>query len=293
MARQGRARWWLQWRGDKWSGADLLRRDCRRRQRKSVARSTPASRSSPRWCSPGGWVRAVRPPPHRGAGHRRAQHGRRGARRRRGVIFHTDKGSQYTSDAFAAACAKLGGDGRLALGRRRVVLLARSYHAAARRPGRRGGWRDRCRGSGGKVGRRRLRGGGRSCGRGGRGVRPGVGRSGGSHRFGRRRAGIGCRSLGRRRPGVRDRCGAFGRGFTGAWSVGVAVAPSRSQHRCCDQRRDSDSTRDNTPFHNVQDSCSSLSSRAKAGPVASPPVPIVAISIAAVAVGATARAVKR
>ena len=47
-----------------------------------------------------------------------------------GVIFHTDKGSQYTSDAFAAACAKLkitpiDGTRRLRARqrRRRVVLL--------------------------------------------------------------------------------------------------------------------------------------------------------------------------
>ena len=55
-------------------------------------------------------LRAVRPPPHRAAGHRRAQHGRRGARRRRGrgdLPRRPVESAQYTSDAFAAACAKL------------------------------------------------------------------------------------------------------------------------------------------------------------------------------------------
>ena len=76
-------------------------------------------------------LRAVRPPPHRAAGHRRAQHGRRGARRhrRRGDLPHRQGLSIYLrrvrGGLSTARDHPVDGTRRLRAGqrRRRVVLL--------------------------------------------------------------------------------------------------------------------------------------------------------------------------
>ena len=135
-------------------------------------------------------LRAVRPPPHRGAGHRRPQHGRRGARRRRrrGDLPHRQGLSGRIQSVVATP---RDGGGRLWV----LASVSRRFVRCGARCGRRGGPRRR----GARIGSgsgRRSRGGCRARTRPvSRGCRRRWGR-GGSDRLGgcRRSVWLRCRS---------------------------------------------------------------------------------------------------